>query len=102
MVYRNALVYQSVILALYGRHYAARYRAVADLVRAGSRVVDLCCGPGILHDRYLRRKGVDYLGLDLNPRFLARVDRHGGRGLLWDLHRDDPLPPGDVLIMQGS
>jgi trans-aconitate methyltransferase len=102
LVYRNAVVYQSVILALYGRHYAARYRAIADLIRPGSRVVDLCCGPGILHDRYLRRKGVDYLGLDINPRFLARVNRRGGRGLIWDLHRDDPLPPGDTLIMQAS
>ena len=35
-----------VMLALYGRHYGARYRAVADLIPDGSSVLDLCCGPG--------------------------------------------------------
>ena len=42
------LLYESLMLALYGRHYAARFRAIAELIPAGSSVLELCCGPGIL------------------------------------------------------
>ncbi|MBX6312942.1 MAG: class I SAM-dependent methyltransferase [Isosphaeraceae bacterium] len=88
--------------ALYGRHYPARYRAIATLIPDGSSVLDLCCGPGVLYSGYLRRKGVDYQGLDINPRFIARVQRLGGRGQVWDLRRDDPLPRADTVVMQAS
>jgi trans-aconitate methyltransferase len=101
-VYRNGLVYELVMLGLYGRHYGARYRAVADLIPDGSSVVDLCCGPGILFDRYLRARSVDYTGIDVNPRFVARVNRRGGRGLLEDLSEARPLPEADVVVMQAS
>jgi SAM-dependent methyltransferase len=102
LVYRNTLLYESVMIGLYGCHYNARYRAIAALIAGGSSVLELCCGPGILHDRYLRAKGVDYTGLDINPRFIARVCRHGGRGIVRDLHADGPLPAADVVVMQAS
>lgn len=102
LVYRNSWIYELAMIALYGRHYAARYRAIADLIPAGSSVLDLCCGPGILHSRYLRGKAVAYTGLDINPRFVARVRRHGGQGLVWDLHADRPLPSADSVVMQAS
>ena len=31
-IYHNVLVYELVMLGLYGRHYGARYRAVAGLI----------------------------------------------------------------------
>jgi SAM-dependent methyltransferase len=102
LVYRNPLIYEGIIRALYGRHYSARYRTVAELIPPGSSVLELCCGPGVLHDRQLRHMGVEYTGLDVNRRFLARVNRQGGRGYVWDLHGDRPLPPADSVIMQGS
>jgi SAM-dependent methyltransferase len=102
LVYRSAAIYELVMLGLYGRHYPARYRALAEMIPAKASVLDVCCGPGILYDRYLRRKGVDYLGLDINPRFVARVRRRGGRAMLWDLHRDEPLPAADYVTMQAS
>jgi SAM-dependent methyltransferase len=79
-VYCNGQVYELVMLGLYGRHYGARYRAVADLIPDGASVLDLCCGPGVLFDRHLRARSVDYTGIDVNPRFIARVNRRGGRG----------------------
>jgi SAM-dependent methyltransferase len=101
-VYRNALTYELVMLLLYGRHYGARYRAVAGLVPDGSSVLDVCCGPGVLFDRYLRARSVDYTGVDVNPRFVERVNRRGGRGLLLDLLEDRPLPGADTVVMQAS
>ena len=47
-------------------------------------------------------KAVDYTGLDLNARFVARVERRGGRGCVWDLHDDRPLPEADIVVMQAS
>ena len=102
LVYRNPLLYESLMIALYGRHYAARFRVIAELIPAGSRVLELCCGPGILFRRYLKRKRIAYVGLDINTRFIARVCRHSGRGIVWDLHVDRPLPAADTLVMQAS
>ncbi|GAA5076222.1 class I SAM-dependent methyltransferase [Nocardia iowensis] len=102
LIYRNATVYELLIRALYGRHYTARYRAVEALVPAGASVVDLCCGPATLYTRYLRRKSVDYTGLDRNDGFVAKLTKAGGHGKVWDLHSDAPLPEADYLVMQAS
>jgi SAM-dependent methyltransferase len=87
---------------LYGRHYAARQRAIADLIPAGSSVLELCCGPGTLYRRHLARKRVDYLGLDINDGFLRRVRRSGADAREWDVRSADPLPPADFVVMQAS
>jgi SAM-dependent methyltransferase len=90
------------MIALYGRHYPARFRAIAGLIPAGSSVVEVCCGPGILFSRYLKGKGVAYTGLDINLRFIAQVNRSAGRGLVWDVRGHQPLPHADSVVMQAS
>lgn len=90
------------MLALYGRHYPARYRALADVIPHGASVLDLCCGPGVLYERYLRRKSVDYTGLDINETFVRGLVRRGVRARVWDLREDAPLPPADCVVMQAS
>lgn len=102
LIYRNATLYELLIRALYGRHYTARYRAVAELIPAGASVVDLCCGPATLYTRYLRQKSVDYTGLDRNDRFVAMLTKAGGQGKVWNLTADTPLPEADYLLMQAS
>ena len=102
LIYRHTLIYESAMFVLYGRHYFSRYRAIADLVAPRTSVLDVCCGPAILYDRYLRHKPVDYLGLDINAGFIKRLIRRGGRGTVWDLRRDEPLPRADYVIMQAS
>jgi SAM-dependent methyltransferase len=101
-VYRSALVYELVMFLLYGRHYSARYRAVAGLIPEGAEVLDVCCGPATLYHRYLRPKGVRYTGLDLNARFVRRLARGGARGQLWDVRDGRPLPRADYVVMQAS
>lgn len=78
LVYRTPLIYELIMAALHGRHYAASTKALASLVPPGSIVLELCCGPGFLY-QHLRRTGVDYPGIDVNPRFVARIERPGGR-----------------------
>ncbi len=102
LIYRSGFMYDMLIRLLYRNHYAARSQTLADLIPAGSSVLELCCGPGLLYERYLRAKAVSYLGLDLNPRFVARVRRLGGQGQVHDLRRGDELPTADIVLMQAS
>lgn len=90
------------MLGLYRRHYFTRYRVLADLIPPNSSILDLCCGPGILYQRYLRHKSVTYTGLDINERFIKRVNKMGSQGLVWDLHDNKPLPRADYVVMQAS
>ena len=88
---------------LYGRYYAARERCVAELLPANCSVVDLCCGPGVIYQRYLSRKHIEYLGLDGSPEFAAHVKKLGAQSEVWELSaRTTNLPKADYLIMQGS
>ena len=101
-IYKSTEIYELAMLLLYGRHYPSRYRAIAELIPPGSSVLDLCCGPALLYQRYLRKKSIQYTGLDLNRRFIDRLNRQGGCGKVWDLRSDQPLPPADYVIMQAS
>jgi len=90
------------MFALYGRHYSSRYQAIADLIPAGSSVVDLCCGPALLYHRSLKQKNVNYTGLDVNEKFIRQLIKRGAQGYDWDLRSEEPLPKADYLVMQAS
>jgi len=72
------------------------------MIPTGSSVLDLCCGPAFLYDRYLREKSVRYTGLDINANFIARITRRGISGQVRDLRTDEPLPSADYVVMQAS
>lgn len=90
------------MIAAYGRHYGERYQAITDLIPAGASVLDVCCGPGILYQRYLRSKTVSYTGLDINEKFVRDVISYGAQGWVQNLCSDDPLPDADYVVMQAS
>src|SRR5262249_7109922 len=68
----------------------------------GGSVLDVCCGPATLFQRYLKQKGVYYTGLDINPAFIQRLSVRGGIGLVWNIEEDRPLPRKEYVIMQSS
>jgi len=102
LVYRNQTVYELIMILLYGRHYRARYRAIADLVPEGSSVLDVCCGPGVLYTRYLKFKDVQYFGLDLNEAFIAKLRSAGIYAVRADITTVAELPKVDIAIIQAS
>jgi SAM-dependent methyltransferase len=101
-LYKSALLYELLMVMLYGRHYSGRYRAIADLIPAQSSVLDLCCGPAVLYYRYLRQKSISYTGLDLSSAFVKHLNKRGAHGQIWDLQGDATLPAADYVIMQAS
>lgn len=102
VVYRNRFFYEAVMLVLYGPHYLERSRTIASLIPPGSSVVDLCCGPGTLYTRYLRRKDVRYTGLDMNGGFIEEVRRGGACGIVCDVAARSAFPKADYVVMQAS
>jgi SAM-dependent methyltransferase len=103
IIYRRACVYEVLMRALYGRHYAARMSTVAGQVPASASVVELCCGPGTLYRRYLRERTSSYVGLDVNGGFVARLRGEGIDARRLDLATTaEPLPATDVAIIQAS
>ncbi|MFD6390894.1 class I SAM-dependent methyltransferase [Nocardia sp. NPDC060259] len=102
VIYRHTSLYNLLMRGLYGRHYGARFEAIAALIPAGAEVLDLCCGPATLYTRYLRGKSVRYTGFDINERFISRLVSAGGNGLVWNLREDTALPRADYVVMQAS
>jgi SAM-dependent methyltransferase len=103
LIYRSSVGYELLMLALYGRHYSARMRAVAAEVPDGASVLELCCGPGTLYLRYLRGRVGGYVGIDVNSRFVEQLGRRGVAANRLDLATDDePLPVADAVILQAS
>jgi hypothetical protein len=103
LVYRSATGYELVMRLLYGRHYSDRMRAVAEQVPDGASVVELCCGPATLYDRYLRHRTGSYIGIDVNTRFVSALRSRGIDARVVDLARSDqPLPPADAALIQAS
>jgi trans-aconitate methyltransferase len=101
-IYRSAALYELAMLALYRRHRDERLRTVAELVEPGASVIEACCGPGALYTRWLRERGVSYVGLDVSEAFVRRLRRRGVDARLWDLREARPLPSADYVVMQGS
>jgi SAM-dependent methyltransferase len=103
LIYRDPRAYELLMRALYGRHYRARMRVVAGAVPEGSSVLELCCGPGTLYTRHLRKRVAHYIGLDVNERFVERLRQAGADARKADLTADGgQLPEADVVIMQAS
>lgn len=77
---------------------AARARLVPSALTAGSVLVDLGCGAGLLAP-HLAGKGYRHLGVDLSESALRQARQHGVDGVLADVLAV-PLPDGcaDVVV----
>jgi hypothetical protein len=103
LIYRSARGYELLMRTLYGRHYIARMRAVADQVPQGSSVLELCCGPGTLYSRFLVGRTSSYIGVDANDGFVSKLRSQGIDARLIDLATDNqPLPTAQVALIQAS
>jgi SAM-dependent methyltransferase len=89
-----------------GGFYGARLTAIDMYLKpeAGERIIDIGCGPG-----YLARDlpgGVDYLGFDLDQRYIEFAKRRfGERGRFFcrrfDRAAAETYGPADIVMMNG-
>jgi SAM-dependent methyltransferase len=102
-IYRNVLLYAALNRGLYGVHWREHYLAVAERICENASVLELCCGTGVLYERFLEGRGVTYLGLDNSEAFVERLRRRGIGVRHFDVWRDSlPANEFDYVIMQAS
>lgn len=89
-----------------GGFFGARVKAIRDYLplKAGARVIDIGCGPGHIV-RHLPR-GIDYVGLDIDPRSIDYARRRFGdlgqfHVRFFDADAVQALGPVDVIMMNG-
>lgn len=99
-IYWHPIIYHSLMHMLYGRNIRARYEAIASLLPDGICVVDVCSGDCYI-TTFLTGKRIDYLGLDLNPRFIKYALKKGIKAELFDV-RNSSIPQADYIIIHGS
>jgi hypothetical protein len=100
-IYWHPYVYHFVIRILYGKNFSNRYRALAEFIPDNSRVVELCMGDAYLYTKYLRKKNVHYLGLDINPIFVRLAIKKNIPAKVHNILNDE-IPPAEIILMQGS
>ncbi|HXJ34665.1 MAG TPA: glycosyltransferase [Candidatus Eisenbacteria bacterium] len=100
-IYWTCIGYDALMRMLYGRQYLATYRAVADRIRPGASVVDVCCGTGRLYRDALKDRGGSYLGLDFNGHFVMGARKRGVPVRSFNVLAD-PIPPADYVVMCSS
>jgi methionine biosynthesis protein MetW len=72
-------------------------RLVAEMIAAGSRVLDIGCGDGVLLASLARRKGVDGRGMELSQSGVNACVRHGLSVIQGDADHDLEDYPSDAF-----
>lgn len=72
---------------------------VEQLVRPGDRVVDVGCYTGALGDRLIKRKQVQYRGIDISGRAIEELKRRHMEGVVADIGVAEIELAGDEIVV---
>jgi len=100
-IYWSVAGYDLMMKLLYGREYRQTYAAVAQLIPAGSSVVDVCAGTCRLYFDHLQARRCEYLALDCNGHFVMAARNRGVKARLFNLLTEE-LPAADYVVMGSS
>jgi len=96
LIYKSPRLYDWSLKHLHGPELARRFERIASVVGA-RRVLDVACGTGMLAG-YLH-EGAEYVGIDLNARFLAHARRKGLDARRADIHAVEAYPEADCYVI---
>jgi SAM-dependent methyltransferase len=89
------------MFVLYGKEYFRRFETIAFFINNYSSIVELCCGFGDFYVYALKKKQIDYLGVDLSQDFVKYGLEKGINIIERDVNSFD-FPPSDYYIMISS
>ena len=98
-MYWYPMLYGSIVRCVYGRNFYSRYKVISEILPERASVVDVCCGD--CHLSAFVKKNIDYLGLDINPKFVEYALKRGINARLFNI-KEGIVPRADYVIMQGS
>ena len=101
LIYAHPSIYQLLMRLIYGSGFAARYRAISDLIPDGADVFEACAGDAYLYRRYLKARGVRYRAGEFNDSFIAHAQAQGIDMQRFDLRKDE-VPAADIVILHAS
>lgn len=100
ILYKSPKLYAFVMKSLFGDNYSSRYKSLTKEIDKFDVVLDVCCGDSKLFD-YLKKKHVDYIGVDISLPFVRHALHKKVRAIHADINKDK-LPKADIVVMQGS
>lgn len=101
LIYWHPVIYRNAVqFFLYGKDFYSRYETISKLLPDSVSVADICCGDCFIYE-FLKKKNIDYLGLDLNPKFVKHALKKGIKAELFNIYNSN-VPASDYVIMQGS
>jgi hypothetical protein len=102
IIYSSIRLYRVVMGLLYRGRYRARFDPVINVIhKTDSCVLELCFGDVVVAEA-CRQRGVNWIGLDASPAFVAHALRSGYDARQADLLQGEPLPASDLCVMMGS
>lgn len=101
LIYSHPSIYQLLMRVIYAGGYAARYRALSELIPDGAEVFEACAGDAYLYQHYLRPRSIQYRAGEFNETFVAHARARGIDMQRFDL-RQDPVPQADVVLIHAS
>ncbi|HOX27551.1 MAG TPA: glycosyltransferase [bacterium] len=102
LTYKSPFFYHTLMKMLYRNRYDERFEAISAEIPEGAAVLDVCCGDCRLFRKFLKKKNVAYIGLDINAGLIAPAVREGVDARLCDIELEKTLPPADYAVIQSS
>jgi hypothetical protein len=102
LIYKNIGLYRFLMNGLYLGGYRRRFEKVVSLIRGdASKVVELCFGDTWIAE-HCQKRGIEWIGYDLNEAFVTRAQRLKLNAVREDVAKLDEFPQCDACIMVGS
>jgi ubiquinone/menaquinone biosynthesis C-methylase UbiE len=100
LVYKSPFIYSLIMMFLYRKNYKDRFRVIAEEIKEGAKVLDVCCGDCALYTLFLKDK-VDYTGVDITESFINSAKKKSIDIISLDVSCSE-LPQADYVVMQAS